>query len=224
MMILDEILNINDLVFDIGANVGIKTELFLKYNVKVICIEPQKDCLIDLAKKFCNNNNIIIVPTALSSDGSPRMFRISDASTLSTFSENFVKETGLNRFKNYNWNSPIEIKTDTLDDIIKIYGIPKFCKIDVEGSETEVLKGLSYQIPYISFEYTPELNINAIECMNVLSILGKYVYRYSEGETLIYNNDTWLNKDNMLQYLLLNKMNIDFGDIYAKLDIRGKNE
>jgi FkbM family methyltransferase len=218
-MILDEILKAGDTVFDIGANTGAKTELFLKYNVKVICIEPQEECLVELTNKFYGNGCVTIIPLALSSDGLPRMFRLANASTLSTFSEDFIERTKSKRFKNYEWNAPIEIRTSTIDNLIENYGIPNFCKIDVEGSEVEVLKGLSYPIPCISIEYTPELKENALTCMNILESIGRYTYKYSEGESLTFSNDTWLAKDDMSEYLYTNIPHIDFGDIYARLEV-----
>ena len=45
------------------------------------------------------------------------------------------------------------VKVTTLDDEIKKYGAPSFCKIDVEGLEVDVLRGLSSPIKMISFEY-----------------------------------------------------------------------
>jgi hypothetical protein len=147
------------------------------------------------------------------------MFRLSSASTLSTFSEDFIERTKSKRFKNYEWNAPIEIRTSTIDNLIENYGIPNFCKIDVEGSEVEVLKGLSYPIPYISIEYTPELKENALTCMNILENVGRYTYKYSEGESLIFSNDTWLTKNDMSEYLYTNIHHIDFGDIYARLEV-----
>jgi FkbM family methyltransferase len=218
-MVLDDILKAGDLVFDIGANTGAKTDIFLGYGVEVVCIEPQKDCLIELKVKFQGNSKVTILPVALSSDGSSRMFRQASASTLSTFSEEFIELTRIKRFKNYEWGTPVEISTVTIDSIIKTYGIPNFCKIDVEGSEVEILKGLSYQIPYVSFEYTPEMNSHALGCMGLLGGMGRYRYKYSEGESLKFNNNAWLDKDQMSEYLLSSMDNIDFGDIYAKLEL-----
>ena len=34
-----------DLCFDVGTNIGSRTELFLELGAKIICIEPQKACL-----------------------------------------------------------------------------------------------------------------------------------------------------------------------------------
>jgi FkbM family methyltransferase len=215
-MIIEEILRGKKLAFDVGSNIGAKAELYLSYGVKVVCVEPQENCLIELYKKF-KDKNVEIVPYGLSSDGKHRKFRISSASTLSTFSETFVDRTGKERFKNYSWGDPIDIETKTLEEIVTMYGVPDFCKIDVEGSEKEVLLGLSTPLPYISFEYTPELHDIAVECLSILESLGDYSFKYSEGETLEYSQDKWMVKEDINKYLLLISDSIVFGDIYAKL-------
>ena len=46
----------------------------------------------------------------------------------------------------------ISVAMTTLDELIGEFGCPRFCKVDVEGFETEVFKGLSRPIPIISFE------------------------------------------------------------------------
>jgi FkbM family methyltransferase len=215
-MILDEIIKDKKLVFDIGSNVGAKAEIYLSYGVKVICVEPQKECLSCLYTKF-KDKNVEIVPYALSSDGSVKKFRISNASTLSTFSDTFIERTSKERFKNYTWEDPINVETRTLDYLIDKYGIPDFCKIDVEGCEKEVLSGLSYPIPYLSFEYTPELHDVAQECLSLIDSLGGYVFNYSEGESLEFSDTVWRGKEDFDNYLISTKDSIIFGDIYAKI-------
>src|SRR4030066_1795419 len=103
-MLLDGILNNKKLVFDVGTNYGSKTDLFLKYNLRVICIEPQAECLSVLHNKF-KTDNVVIIPKALSSDGKKRKFRTASENTLSTFSEIFIEKTIVDRFKNYVWHA-----------------------------------------------------------------------------------------------------------------------
>jgi len=49
--------------------------------------------------------------------------------------------------------SPRTGSATTLDLLIDRFGVPAFCKIDDEGLELEVLRGLSHPVPALSFEY-----------------------------------------------------------------------
>ena len=46
-----------------------------------------------------------------------------------------------------------EVPVVTLDAAIEHYGVPAYCKIDVEGWEFEVLRGLSQAVDLISLEF-----------------------------------------------------------------------
>ena len=67
-----------------------------------------------------------------------------------SFSEKF-KNT---KFSGYKWNKGKLISVTTLAILIKEFGLPKFCKIDVEGFEYQVLQGmpLGSPIPYLLVE------------------------------------------------------------------------
>lgn len=54
-----------DLCFDIGANVGRKTDIFLKLGAKVIAVEPQPEYAQFLKNKFKNKSDVIIVDSAI---------------------------------------------------------------------------------------------------------------------------------------------------------------
>lgn len=226
-MIYDEIVkNGNSLCFDVGANIGNRTSIFLNigYN-KVLAIEPQKDCLSILHSKFDKNNKVIIIEKALSDKIGFNKIYISDANTISSMDTEFISEVKNDRFKNYNWNNFYDIETTTLDSLIIEYGLPDFIKIDVEGFELNTLKGLSKSIKFISFEYTPELHQKSMMCIDILeSICKNYSYNFSLGESLEFSFNNWVDKktlDTWLQQNIINKRdknnNLLFGDIYSKI-------
>lgn len=215
-----------DLCFDVGANIGNRTDKFLSLGFKkVIAVEPQLDCLSILRKKYLNNDKVVIVDEALSNEVGISQIHISDANTISSMSSEFITEVKKERFKTYNWSDVLEISTTTMDNLINLYGVPDFCKIDVEGYELNVLAGLSKPIQFISFEYTPELHYKSMMCIDKLnSISNKYVYNFSLGETLEFSLKEWVDKSFMDKWLKENLSGRDqngllFGDLYAKLVI-----
>lgn len=50
-------INNNDLVFDIGANIGNRTEVFLGIGARVIAVEPNPKIALSLTKKISKSRN-----------------------------------------------------------------------------------------------------------------------------------------------------------------------
>jgi len=175
----------DDLVFDVGANVGQRAELFSQLAGRVIAFEPQADCVRHLKSRFRMRDNVTIEQIALSDREGEALFYESSSHTLSSMSRKFINTVSKERFKEHHWDEEIKVKTTTLDRMIAIYGRPKFIKIDVEGFEASVFGGLTETVPYISFEYTPELIGEANACVRRINkISERYVYNYCYGEDL----------------------------------------
>ena len=96
-----------------------------------------------------------------------------------------------------------KIPVITIDKLIEEKGIHVFIKIDVEGFELEVLKGLFVPIKMISFEYAvPEQTNHAIACIKRLcSINPEIKSNYSVSDSMIYSMEKWLIADEMIRYL-----------------------
>jgi FkbM family methyltransferase len=217
METLKQIIRIGDLCFDIGANLGNKTQEMLDLGSSVLSIEPQENCYLHLKNRFIGNSNINVVNYGCGSSNRKDIINISSSHTLSTMSDSFIKETIKERFTGTTWDKKKEIELVTLDYLIDIYGLPRFCKIDVEGYELEVLKGLSIPVEFISLEFVPELKNNSFECIEYLLKIGEYVFNYSEGESGIFEFSNWINSKDLIKYLLeKNDFKNSFGDIYAK--------
>jgi FkbM family methyltransferase len=206
----------NDLCFDVGANIGNRTKTFLELKARVIAIEPQESCVNILTKKF--GSEITIEKVGLGPENTTMEMFIANESTISTVSKEFIEKTKDNKFKNNSWNDKVRITITTLDDLIKKHGNPSFCKIDVEGFESEVLKGLSIPIQKVSFEYNiPEMMENVTKCINKLNELSNnYQYNYSKGESMQFELPEWKSYEEFK--IIIESENFtssDFGDIYA---------
>jgi hypothetical protein len=88
-----------------------------------------------------------------------------------------VKSSG--RFAGHEWSKRVEVPMTTLDRLVAAHGRPALCKIDVEGFELDVLRGLTTPIPLVSFEFSPETIERACECAAYLARLGSYRFNYA---------------------------------------------
>ena len=214
----------NFLVFDVGANIGKKTDVYLALGANVVCFESQPQCVQELKGKYSSNHGVSIEAIGLA--GKPGMlefFQSSRAPAISTFSKEYTQDS---RFAehSYVWDKKYIVPVSTLDSMISKYGMPEFCKIDVEGFEYEVLKGLSSPISCLSFECNIE-NIEVTKkCLNHLVALGYRSFNFAPGERGWFLYKTWLSAAEILKRL--QKTNQDpgwkqiwglWGDIYAKL-------
>lgn len=198
-----------DLVFDVGANRGAKSKMFLERGAKVIAFEPQKQCLDELSKL-----DVVVENVALSNKVEKNFLFQSTADTLSSMSDDFIDAVRKERFPNYEIDRVTPIFTETLDNMILKYGKPNFIKIDVEGYELEVLKGLTQKIDCISIEFTPELCQKTLECLDYLPE-GLYNYGSQEDDTFWF--DEWITKKEMVEFLKnIDDYKVEFGDVYIK--------
>ncbi|HEU5166689.1 MAG TPA: FkbM family methyltransferase [Chitinophagaceae bacterium] len=205
------------LVFDIGANVGNRIGLFLELGAKVIAVEPQQACVEILQKKY--GNKIHIENIGLSHSEGELELHIADESTISSFSEEFITKTGANRFKRNKWKETVKVPVSTFDKLIEKYGVPDFSKIDVEGFELEVLRGLNQKTPFLSFEYcVPEMSEKLYECVQRINTIDPSAsYNYSIGESFVLASDKWYSFPEFLSLIKERSFHKTlFGDIYIQ--------
>jgi FkbM family methyltransferase len=211
-----------DLCFDIGANIGQRTSVFLELGAEVICLEPQSSCFQTLNKLFENNHFVSIENLAVASRAGYAEIQICDTlSSISSMSKKWTEQSIHAREYGYKWTKTETIFTTTLDLLIAKYGVPKFCKIDVEGFEEEVMKGLNYPIPYISFEFNTGFIKEAEKCVEQLLQIGNYSFNFavgepSGGEGLVL--DKWSSSTELFRCIdgLSSLDKLLWGDIYAK--------
>jgi FkbM family methyltransferase len=204
-------INSGDLIFDVGANIGRRTEVFLSLGAKVICFEPNPD-LVELLK-FRFKNNITVVNCGLGNEESVLKFHVGINNGISTFSEEFYL------LEPAAYEKIIHVPVSRLDTVIKEYGVPSFCKIDAEGYDKFIIEGLSQKIGKISFEFHfPELFDDAILCISKLYDLGYTHFNMSIGEGLSMKYPIWLSSAALISEIEKMRTNgiMAYGDIYAK--------
>lgn len=210
------------LYFDIGANYGNRIEPLINEDIKIIAVEPQQECIRFLQQKY--GKKITILENGVGSKQENKLMYIApNANILSSFSEDWIKSTQESgRFNQVEWNKTQEIKMITLDYLIATYGKPDFVKIDVEGFELEVLKGLSQDLKVLSLEYTvPECSATLTQCLSYLEALSStpLSFNYCVTENMIFSLPEWVSY-NEINIIIKSPafLATKFGDIYVKFN------
>ena len=169
------------LIFDVGANQGTKTAVFLRLGAKVVAIEPDEANQETLRGRFLRYRlrkcPVTVVPLAVSEKEGVDTFWIdAPGSAKNTLSEKWVntlRNDALRFGERLTFGSQRSVATTTLDGLITRHGVPFFIKVDVEGAEVEVLRGLSKPLRYLSFEVNlPEFRDEGLECVHRLRHIG----------------------------------------------------
>jgi len=156
-----EILSNSKICFGIGANVGLYTLLFSQYAKEVYAFEPlprNLSCLFRLIE-INKITNAKIIPCA-----------ISDSSKIGLFSEGDNPALG-----KLNDGGNIPVLITTCDQFVSETNIvPDLLKIDVEGSELNLLKGASDLLK----TYHPSILLSVhndqlrVDCLKFLKDIG----------------------------------------------------
>jgi FkbM family methyltransferase len=210
-----------DLVFDIGAHAGDRVSSFRRLGARVVAVEPQPLLASALRHIHGGDPLVEIVARAAGDKADTLALHINTENpTVSTTSEAFLRSaSGTAGWKGQNWDDQIGVDVVTLDALIARYGMPSFVKIDTEGSEDAVLRGLSFPAGKLSFEFTTIAREVAMACFERLSMLGDYRYNLALGESQRLIFDLWLPAAQMAEHISNLPHEANSGDVYAALQL-----
>ena len=214
-----EFLRPGDLAFDVGAHVGSRTRCFRALGARVIAIEPQPDFAAWLCWQFGADPLVTVVAAALGAAPGRATLHISRRTpTVTTLSERWTRQVRHGRgFAAVAWPDRCEVAVTTLDALIARHGRPRFCKLDVEGFEAEVVRGLSEPVPALSLEYLPAAIEVALAAVERLAGLAAYRFNVTEGERLRWLWPDWRGAGETLAWLARRPPEAPSGDLWARL-------
>jgi FkbM family methyltransferase len=204
-----KILKPSDCFYDVGANYGLFVDIcvnIIKEEGEIHCFEPLPNCFSYLKKKFGSFKNILLNNVALGDKNQIVNFYqdlFSGTSGSSTLLEDVVK-------KNLRKHKTISVNMITLDDYLKIHRKPDFIKLDVEGSESLVIKGgydfFKNDKPIIIMEiWSGDNGLNfSMKAVEMLYEMGYKSYFVTEDGNLQY-----FSKEDVINWIKNSKVSND---------------
>lgn len=206
------------LAFDIGAHLGDRTASFLQLGARVIAVEPQPAIHRALRLLLAGQERAHLLRCAVGSERGFAELHVNSANpTVSTLSRALVDAAPSDtNWQGQVWDQKLTVPVTTLDRLITAHGVPDFVKIDVEGQELEVLRGLSIPLRALSFEFTALQRQVALDAIKRLTELGNYRFNFSIGEDHKLIFDTWLSGAAIAEDIERMAANVNSGDVYAR--------
>jgi len=207
-----------ELVFDVGANDGEYTEVFLALGARVISVEPNPDLVARLMTH--RHRCLTVVSCAIGEAPGILPMRISgNAHQLSSLSGEWIRiAASTARFKDSGavWDHTIDVQIRTLDSLISEFGAPTFIKIDVEGFELQSLRGLTTSPRTVSFEFNREWLAPTLRCLQQPCFTSDTRFNYVAEDCCSLALPTWISAAQMAEVLQSAKMDAcKYGDILA---------
>ena len=207
-----------DLCIDGGAHEGNITDCLIAHQLRVIAVEPQSNCVAILRRRFQGRTAVAIEPCALSeTDGCAVLYECDSNTELTTTSRLYLEKSVFAISGSYKWPRMQIVNAITLDSLIRKYGPPRLIKLDIEGSESVALKGLSIPVERIVFEFGSSLPSVMQDATELITSLGSYRFNFCTGDFLGDGElffDRWVDSACVLN--AIGRVGCEWGSIFAR--------
>jgi FkbM family methyltransferase len=204
------------LVFDVGANLGQKTAIFLSLGARVVAIEPERRCCEYLRKRFGGSDRVTVVNVAVSDEpGRLQLFVNPQTPEISTLDPAWLTD-GPDREKAGQVEAQ-SVDVVTLMQLVERFGPPDYVKLDVEGFESRALRGLRVPVGNLSFEFHADNLDDVEERCGIVGSLGNYEYNFTRANTGALALASWVTPDDLHAAIRSTGAGLPrWGDVFAR--------
>jgi FkbM family methyltransferase len=129
----------NKLIYDVGVHDGTDTAYYLRCGLKVVGIEANPVMVDYLKKKFSDeliNGRLTLINAAIAEcEGESEFWVCDDMSEWSSFDIKIASRNGAKHHCEI-------VKTCRFSNILSEFGVPYYCKVDIEGNDRLCIKDL----------------------------------------------------------------------------------
>ena len=222
LSLFSQFISPGELCIDVGANVGDVTQMFLELGARVIAVEPQRENVAILQRRFQDNAAVTVVPKGLAASPGEHELLICTSGDCSSMDPEYVARvsaSGRLPVGEYRWDSRQTVEVTTLDRLIRQFGQPAFVKVDVEGFEYEVVRSLAAPVRALSIEFTPERFTPTFRCIEHLASLGDVEFNYTVGRSMKFALRRWVSAEAVCDVLRSTSFPVwtgPAGDVYMR--------
>ncbi|MFN3259228.1 MAG: FkbM family methyltransferase [Pikeienuella sp.] len=206
------------LVFDIGAHAGDRVRAFRALGARVVAMEPNPLMLRALRLMHGRDDGVSLVGACAGAAQGRATLRLNTANpTVSTLAAGFTEAaSGAPGWEGQVWDDALDVEVTTVAALAVAHGQPDFVKIDVEGFEAEVLRGVAEPPARLSFEIVTMARPAALEALEAAAALGYRRFRLTLGESHVWETD-WLDRAGMEAKLRALPDRANSGDVVAAI-------
>lgn len=188
-----------------------------RLGARVVAVEPNRACARRLRGRFFGRR-VTVEETAVGQEVGEAVLHIADSDTLSTLSSDWREQSrSQGRFEDVGWREEVRVPVTTLGELFTKHGRPSFIKIDVEGFEEQVLRGMPEMPPALCFEFNTESNEMTLRCLDLLVERGATAFCIRHGIGTDERPTDWRDRSEVEAHL--RELSRDgkgrFGDIFA---------
>ncbi len=200
----------SDFAITIGDSNGNISEVLLQLGALVLVVEPLPENFEYAEKKLKSYPQTILLHEDIGAFNAQFTYNEAYEKNILPYSSNLTVAA----------NQSV-VKIRTIDELIREYGLPAFIKINANGFENEVLKGLNSPILLVSVSFYSYLHHKTTENIRRFMAIGDYEFNWILNEEAKFQSKEWLSAKE------LNTSMSDFtqarfsGEIFARLKVKG---
>jgi len=174
-----------DLIYDVGLHDGEDTAYYLSKGFRVVAVEANPAWAQAARDRFAQeigDGCLTVLNVAIAERSGATDFWISDDhSDWSSFDRSIAGRNGAR-------HHAIQVTQKPFREVLEEHGLPRYCKIDIEGSEPVCLQALSpsFRPPFISVELTDHPSLEHLVDLGYDHFKVIDQYRFSTAHRAFY--------------------------------------